>query len=289
MKRLLQGLSLIIILFLSGVTLAGDITDVSVEKLMSLSGTNKTFTDLPKMIGQMLDQARQQQDIQIPEAEWQDRRKLIDKAFQPEEILRFIAMEIKNNLSESDAKDLLVWLESDLGRRFTEADQKTSTPEGMQAMMAESQTLLADKERAEIMTRLIDNTKGTDFVLELQRKTQLAALTAFSKSVDPNKPVDIEAFNEMMSAQQKQIRAYLEQMIIVERLYCYKDIDNESLEKLVEFEGRPESIKLSKAVRKGMLEGFTAANEKVANSLAEIVKKHGESYRKKLTPDNYEE
>jgi len=73
---------------------ARDITVVSLDKLMALSGLNKQIAELPGLVRTGLEQARQQ-GPPISDAEFGEVQRSIEGAFKPSESLRTIGKEIK--------------------------------------------------------------------------------------------------------------------------------------------------------------------------------------------------
>ena len=55
--------------------------------------------------------------------------KSIEKSLLPTEILAEIRGELKKSISESQANEMLVWYESDLGKKITLAEEKSTSAE----------------------------------------------------------------------------------------------------------------------------------------------------------------
>ena len=94
--------------------------------------------------------------------------------------------------------------------------------------------------------------------------------------MNPEQPVHIEAFKSRILAQEQQLKANIEQLVIVSYVYSYKDIDIDSLEKYVEFNERPNTRHFNDSVIKGMKYALNESNDKMATSLAATFKRHTE-------------
>jgi hypothetical protein len=254
---------------------AGDIAKDSLDKLMSFSGLNKQVAQFPGMVWVGVEQARQQ-GSPIPDAEFVEIQRLIEGAFQPSEI----GKEIKNGISESEAKDLLDWYESGLGRRITKAEENASTPAAYQEMTKEAQSLLSDEKRVKFAKKIDSLVNATDMTMQLQEKIGVAVFTAISTVINPDQQVNIGPFEAQLSAQEQQVRANIEQLVIVSFVYCYKDIDMGSIEKYIKFLERSSTRKFNDSVIKGMNHALNQSIDKMAKSLAVVFKKYREKVNK---------
>ncbi len=279
MKKVIQGASLLMMLFFTSIVLAGEISEGSLDKLQALSGLDKQVAELPGMVRAGVEQARQQ-GSPIPDAEFNEVMSSIVSAFQPSVILSTIGMEIKNNISESEAKDLLAWYESDLGRRITKAEENASTPAAYQEMIKNAQILLADEKRVESAKKLDSLLNATGMAMQLQENAGVAVFTAISTVKNPGQPVNMEAFMAQMTAQEPQIRANIEQLVVLSFVYSYKDIDIASIEKYIIFLERPNTKKFNDSVLKGMKYAFNQSVEIMAKSLAVVFNKYDKKVNK---------
>lgn len=284
MRKGIQSALLLIMIFIPGLVRAGDITDNSMAKLMALSGLNKQVGEFPGMVRAGMEQANKQ-DSAIPAAEFREMQMTIEGSFQPSEILRIIAIEVKKNMSESEAQDLLKWYESDLGRKITKAEEDASTPAAYQNMIREAQSLLADEKRVK-QAKMIDNlVNATDMMMQLQENTGIAVLTAITTVANQDQQVNIAAFKAQMAAREPQIRAQLEQLVIVSFLYSYKDIDMTSIERYITFLERATARKMNDGVIKGMKYALNQSVDNMAKSLTAVFKKYNEKVNKPIEAD----
>lgn len=280
MKKVIQGASLLIVIFIPGIVGAGEIAEDSFDKLMALSGLNKQMAEFPGVVRAGLEQAKRP-GAPIADAEFGEVQRSIEDAFQPSGILSVIDMEIKNNISESEVKDLLTWYESDLGRKITKAEENASTPAAYQEMIEEAQSLLTDEKRVKLAGKIESLVNVTDMTMRLQENAGVAVFTAISTVMDPDRSVNnIEAFKAQMSAQEQQMRANIEEFVILSFVYSYKDIDMASIEKYVKFLERPNTRKFNDSVIKGMNYALNQSIGKMAESLAVVVKKYDEQVDK---------
>jgi hypothetical protein len=279
MKTVIKIPLLLTMILIPSIVWAGDIAKDSLDKLMSFSGLNKQVAQFPGMVRVGVEQARQQ-GSPIPDAEFVEVQRLIEGAFQPSEILSAIGKEIKSGISESEAKDLLDWYESGLGRRITKAEENASTPAAYQEMTKEAQSLLSDEKRVKFAKKIDSLVNATDMTMQLQEKIGVAVFTAISTVMNPDQQVNIGPFEAQLSAQEQQVRANIEQLVIVSFVYCYKDIDIGSIEKYIKFLERSSTRKFNDSVIKGMNHALNRSIDKMAKSLAVVFKKYREKVNK---------
>lgn len=283
MKKVAQVVLMLVIIFATSIVWSGEISSDSLNRLMTLSGLRKQVAEFPGMFRAGMEQA-QQQGSQIPDAEFDEMIKSINGAFQPSEILNTIGIEVKKSISESEARDLIAWYESDLGREITKAEEDASTPDAYQEMISEAQSLLADEKRVELAKKLESLINNVDMTMCLQEEVGIAVFTAISKVVNPNQPVPIEAFKSQTLAQEQQMRANIEQLIILSIVYSHKNIDIDNLEKYIKFNGRPHTKHFNDSVIKGMKYALSKSINKMATSLAVTFKKYTVESGEKVSP-----
>ncbi len=258
MKKELYGLLLLlVVLFILSNFWTKKITDNSLNKLMVVSGLNKQVSKLPEFVCAYTEQVKQQ-GLKITDAEFGALQRKIQNAFQPSEFLRTIAIEVKNNISESEAKDLFDWYESDLGMRINKAEENPSTPTTYQEMMKESQCLLTDKKRVKLVKKIADLVNATDSQIQY-----LAVLNAVLMVVIEGRCNNIEFFKRKLTSQ----RAEIERIMIISLIYNYKDIDTDSIEKYIKFLEYPATMKFYESVHKGFQNAYNQSIDKMAKSL----------------------
>ncbi|MBU0996273.1 MAG: hypothetical protein KJ737_27560 [Proteobacteria bacterium] len=273
MKKPIQWLIWPMVLVFAGIVCAGDLTDRSFEKLMDLSGLNQQMVEIPGMIVAGIGQARKQ-GPPISDKEFEEMQGVIKGAFQSSEILKTIGKEIKNNLSESEVKELLVWYESDLGIMITKSEKEASTPFAYQEMFRDAGMLLADEKRVTIAKKIDKLVNSTDMALQLQNNTGIAIFSAISTVMNPGQPTNLDVFKAQMAAQENQMRAEMEQIIILSSVYSYQNIEIDQMEKYIQFLERPHTIKFNNSVIKGMKTALNRSIDKLATSLAVVFKKN---------------
>lgn len=276
MKKTIQSGMVLITLLMTNVVWSGTLSDNSLKQLMVLSGINKQVGEFPGMVRAGVAQARKQ-GAPIPEKEFAEVSKIIEGAFNPSAILKGIGREIKKNVSEADAQDLMAWYKSDLGRRITKTEEKAATPAAYEQMTKQAKSLLADKKRLKLAKQLESLLKATEMTMQLQENTGIAVFTAISSILNPGKAVNLKPYKYQLAQQKPQMRASVEQLVLLSFVFSYKDIDIPSVKKYINFNKRPATKRFNESGIKGMTSALNQSIDKMATSLAVAYKKRAKS------------
>jgi hypothetical protein len=184
---------------------AAELTRDSLDKLMVLSGITKQIAEIPGMVWTGFNQARKQGSL-VGDAEAEEVKSTILKAFQSAYIVGAIGAEIKKSVTETDAEEMLGWYESDLGRKITKAEEQASTPAGYEEMLRNARSLLADQQRVGYAREIDSLTNVTEMMMQLQEHTGVAVFTALGKPRNPDFPAQLAIFRAQLASQEPQMR-----------------------------------------------------------------------------------
>lgn len=269
MKKALSGLFVLLWLLMPGIVLADAEMEDSLGQLMALTGLSQHISELPAMIQSAVERAKDNTTL-ISDEQFKDVQASIESAFQASDILSAIRVVVKNNLSETEAKNLLDWYRSDLGRKISATDQKASTPSGYQEMFQTAQSLLADKQRVLLAKRIDGLVHATEMGLQLEQITQVAIFAAFTSVKNPDRPLNVDLFRTSMSGMNQQGRSQIEQFVILSYLYGYKEIHLEGIEKYISFLERRAARRFNDSIARAMNCALNKSIEKMAASLATL-------------------
>lgn len=264
-------LAMLVVFFLLSSSGYASASDESLDKLLVLSGLSKQVGQFPGMIKAGMDQAMQQ-ERSIPDSEYSLLIKSVDESILPSEIINEIKISLKSSISENDAKKLLAWYESELGKEITKAEENSSTPQAYQQMLQSAQSLLENKERVEFADRLDALLGATDMAMDMQKKSFLAVYTAIMTATQPDKPLNIEQFEAQLNTQHDQMRAATKQMVTISFIYSYQNIEAEKLKKYEGFLNDPATVHFNKVIIDSMSKGIETSMTKWGAALATLVK-----------------
>ncbi len=268
--------SLLALLLSAGQAWAGDLSEATLNKLMDVSGVNKQTAAIPEMIKTSMDELEQSEETSgkqspLTKEDFKGLKAALVDAFQVDSLLKATAARIRKNVSEADAKQVLGWLESDLGRKITQAEVDATNDEARGSMMNEARTLMADKERVALAHQLDKLLHATDEAINFRVEGETVMYVAVSKRLRPDHPVDAEAFKKQVASGID--RSSVEQSLILSFVYTYRNIDIPSLKKYVDFLGQPAMRRFNDAIRDGMVDGMNQCAAKAADNVAAFAKK----------------
>jgi hypothetical protein len=260
-KHQYKRLLLVILFFLSPLSYA-EISDGSLNKILDLSGLAMQVDQFPGLIKAGMEHAKQQ-GTPIPDAEYDLMVISVDKAILPSEIIGIIKSSLKQSITEEEAKELLAWYESDLGKEITNAEENASTPEAYQQMMQAAPSLLENSERVEFSKRLDALMGATDMNMDIQKHSSIAVYSTIMTAIQPDTPINIEAFKAQMDAASAQTRAAIQQMVTVSFVYSYKNIEINKLNKYEAFLNKHATVKFNKVVIESINKGLESSVSKL--------------------------
>ena len=270
MKKFLSTALILVFTFSSASAVSGQLSDASIDKLLGISGLSNQLGQLPGTVRAGIMQARQR-GMNIPDAEFTEMVNIIANSFNPVNLTKAIRVELKKNISDSDAKNLFAWYESDAGKKLTKIEKAASTPEAYNDMIKNAQALLSDEKRVKVAQRVEQAISSVDMAMQIQTNTGTAVYTALLTAADPTKPVDLGPFEAQMAAQGPQIRAQLEQLIILSLVYSYKDVDAPTMNKYIAFLEQANTRKFNTSVMNGMNTAISESTDVMAKDLAIVL------------------
>jgi hypothetical protein len=242
----------------------------NVNKLLDLSGITKQISEFPILVKSGVEQSRKQ-GTPIPDSLYQSMHMAIDDSIDPSIMVKGVAIELLNNLNEEEIVQLLSWYESELGRKISLLEEKSSTTEAYTEMMLMSESLLADSDHVNFAKKLDKLVGATDFSMKLQANTQIAVLSSVFKALNPHKFFDIDALKSQMSKQHKQIRANIEQLVIVSFTYTYRNLNQQEIDEYTTFLESSASDKFNKSTMDGIDNEMSKALIQLGKSMAIIL------------------
>jgi hypothetical protein len=264
--------SMLAMLVFAGVASAKGVSEDSLNKLLTLSGIEKQVKSLPEAMKAGVEQAKaraaQQPGSKLSGQDFDDIEVALSNAFQPDALLKSTADAIRNKVSEADAKQLIAWYQSDLGKKITQAELDAASSNAQQDMMAHAQELMADKPRVAFARKLGKMLHATDDAMKFREDGALAMFSAMSAKMNPGQPVDLKTFKARLDGALAQARPNIDAVVTLGYVYAYRNLDMASLKKYGKFQERPATRRFNDGARAGLTAGLEQAISKVAGNIA---------------------
>jgi hypothetical protein len=204
------------------------------KKIMEQSGMNEQVRQLPLLLSAGLSQAKDK----FPPELFSSLEQETVKAWDPEKILKEISRQVENRLDIKRMQEILMWLESDLGKKITAIEKDSTTPEGMRGMK-ESAALFekaqASKKRQDLVQRFIEASNTVKIIVDMQISMTIAILTAINSALPEEKKADIDKIKEQIEGLRPKIEEEARRTAIQESLYIYRTLKDEEFQRYVEF------------------------------------------------------
>ncbi len=248
-----------------------EVSDNSLNKILDLSGLTKQVGQFPGLIKMGMEQAKQQ-GAPIPDEDHKSMLMIVDQSVVTSEIVAEIRASLKESINEVEAKQLLTWYESELGKEITAAEERASTPEAYQEMMQSAESLMGDLERLEYAMRLDMSLGLTRMTMDLQEQTGLAVYSAIMTAIQPDKPLDLEPIKTKMKAERAQTRETIKQMVLISLAYSHKELAIDKLKKYETFLKDPITKKFIQTSMKSMKQALKTSASKIMKALVLMIK-----------------
>jgi len=261
---------------LPNTTTAQESKEALLQDLYGKSGLEKQIVQLPMVIQVGFDQAVATDDRlkAMPRNVIGEIRASIITFFAPENIKRAILGECREKLSVDDLKKVMEWLDSPLGRKFTQLEEAASTPEKYTEMQQFAQTLQKSPplpERLEIIMRLADAVKATQTSVEVAMNTQLAITIAIVASLPNEQQPTYDNLAALVEQTRPQIESAMRTQTIISLLYTYRNVTETELDQYIDFASSPTGGIYQEAavsgLKKALLEGSYEWGESIADIL----------------------
>jgi hypothetical protein len=242
------------------------------KKIMEQSGMNEQIRQLPLLISADLSQEK---DKFTPEF-FSSLEQVIVKVWDPEKILKEISRQVENRLDIKRMREILMWLDSDLGKKITALEKDSTTPEGMRGMK-ESAGLYdkapASKRRQDLVQRFIEASNIVRISVDMQISMTLAILSAINSTLPEEKKADIDKIKQQIEGLRPKIEEEARRTALQQSLYVYRTLKDEEFQRYVEFS----ESKIGRTYHEVTFEAFKDAIQKASLAFGKAL---GDLYKK---------
>lgn len=236
------------------------------DRLLDLSAVTQQIQQIPSVFQAAIQESYSQNPV-LPYSSVEKLIKSTQEAFVAKEIQSIVKTEIGQKVSKQDIKELFKWYESDLAKKISREEAAGSTPQAYEEISINGHTLLNDKEKVAFAQRVDRLIEATEFNMALQEYTALATLSSLMAATRPNQQMDMPGLKAMIKTQIQQARPQVEQQLILNNVYSYRNLDMKELAKYEAFLSTPSAKTFHKAMMEGMKKAMESAITKWASIL----------------------
>ncbi|MCP5086294.1 MAG: DUF2059 domain-containing protein [Rhodobacteraceae bacterium] len=182
-----------------------------------------------------------------------------DEVFDADKLLEALIQTNAEAFSEQDYNELVAYYSSGLGRRVTELERATQTAEGEAAIEEIGATLVAElfeenPERLKQIKQTYDQLGTEDSSVAAAMNFGYALIVGMASAEGKPSTVTDEEILSMLQKQEPQLRAQIQERMMLSAAYTYRDLTNTEMDGYIEFLGRPVARKLYQKVEESQRE-----------------------------------
>ena len=267
MKSLLRAVLIVGILFALPVC-AQEPAGRRTGELMQKSGLHRQLGQVRDQMKEGAAQGREQAKASAgaPPLSDEDFARILgamEKAYAPATLQASMSKELARILPAADERAVLEWLSSDLGRKFTEIEEKSGEAEAMTRGVREAPAYFdtVPKPRVELFRQLVDEVHAGQALASIVINISIGVAVGVSLA-DPNN-IGPEAMakrvREKLEPERSKMVAYFNRQALMMYAYIYRDMSDADVGRYVAFANTPSGRRYHDATITGMDVVFTRA------------------------------
>lgn len=269
-------LSLILVSIALSTAPAANAQDDAIDQLFELAGLTESIEMFPAHMRQGIVAAFQQR-ADVDQTAVDELLEAADQSITPEAVYTEMHRVVSESLNSDQIAELTRWYESDTAKLISAAEVAADSPEQMQFIMQNAQSLLAEEAAVQRAMRLEEVVLGVDQLVEMQinvTKSMIATMVAMEEG-DTN--ADFDEIDKDLDAARLQMRERIEPVLIASYVHTYRDIDDTAMNAYIEFSAQPTPQRFMKAIMGGLTEGLAVTVSRWLSASAPIFKQISES------------
>jgi hypothetical protein len=190
------------------------------------------------------------------------------KGFAPAVLREEIVGSLARKMPAADMKRVLAWLEGDLGRRMTLAEEKAAgalTPENMQAWFESQKDKPSSSKRTRLIAELIAATKAVEVGATFMEAISLGIAAGMDAAQPVEKRIGISTLRARLRAQfpPDKLRASMSAALPAMYGYTYREIGDADLAAYVKFNSSALGTRYNEAATAALGEALVSASMRV--------------------------
>ncbi len=240
-------------------------------ELMLRSGLEKQLEQVSRTMQAVLDRSRAQDLLtkSFPQSEFDELSRQMEAAFDARSLKGVVQKRIVSDLTESDIRTVLAWLNSPLGRRITKIEEEASSPEAYAQRQAAGGTTAGDGDRIARLRKLDKAVNGTESALNAALSMQVALLTAVSTELPPEQRSSVDEIVDIVKQTTPDWRTEAEQQIIVYYLDTYRALSDVELDQYLAFAESASGRKYHSAMMAGVMDSMLEASRELGRRIGQ--------------------
>lgn len=238
---------------------SGEALDVA-KRLLHNSGLAVQLKSFPRQVDQDLAQAQGRLPDELLAALRSSAKESFSPAAMHEDLVRGIAA----RLTVSEMRKALVWLDTDIGKRMTRAEELAAeqlTPETLQAHADAMKRRPLPPRRSELIASLIGATKAVESAASMMEGVALGIAVGMDNMQPVQKRLGMTALSEQLrrTMPPEQLRQAVGAVMPVMYAYVYRDVSDADLEAYLAFNRSNSGVRYNDAMMGALTEALSKA------------------------------
>lgn len=235
------------------------------DELMVKSGMWKQMGDLQSGVLAGIDEAQQAAKVPATPATTARLKQAFSTAYAPERMRADMRDQLGKMLSVPEQREILAFLNSKLGVRMTQLDEKYSdlAEYNKAERVAPDHLKQLSPERIKRIQRLVQSLRADEGMATIVINNQVALISGISLAAPNAKPVDLKALQQKMDAERPQLVATISRQLTGLFAYMYRELSDTDLDQFDTFAnstvGRKYHASVTQALDKVMVQASMAA------------------------------
>jgi hypothetical protein len=211
-----------------------------IEEVYVKSGLSKQIPSL----GKHSDSVAKAYEARLPPAVLNRLNSELNKIYDPARLEKNIKNRINSNISEEVLLHMIKWYSTDVGKKITSHEIKSSAPEESikkMTFMRENQNTIFPAKRLSLIKRLIFATNGYKMATDVGIYISMSILDMVNDMNPNTKPYTTLQLKKYVSQRRSIIRTSMEKMITIASVYIYNNLSDKELLAYVKYMERPKS------------------------------------------------
>jgi hypothetical protein len=241
MRVLSAGLASTLAVLHIGFAAAQD-TPRNVDELLHKSGLWKQVAEFEPLMQQGIDASRKEQKagggpVALSDADYARLKKATAAAYAPDRLRQEFRTYIGRDLSREDEREVIGWLDSDLGKRITRIEEDASKVDAAAEREKAAPGILASlsAERAQRFAALVKAIRMGEVSAELMINTTLGVAYGFAFATPNADLAGLEKLKRQLEAQKPQLVELLARRSAADFAVIYRALSDAELDRYVGF------------------------------------------------------
>ena len=235
-----------------------------VAKIMDLSGLD---VQIPN-IADTLNNQSSAMLAKLPDNIRTEMSNLIAVSFDGDTMLDIVKQEVSKSVSTDEAKEMLKWYGTDLGIEITKIEENDFDQEENKLIYEQKDELLSNHLRASLCEELDKAAHTTESALDLQISLMKAMLKMSGQDIQSSKS------KKYIEDNKKAMEENIRKRTTLSSLYVYKDLDDEEIEKYIDFLNEGTTQGFIKAANKGISAAIMDGTSKFITGVQALKEKY---------------